>query len=71
MRRDQLAAWLGAFGTEFDWITPPVLNSQTRVAVEMCPASGELRVMGLEQPEASELPAPVTLSEVSAQALAL
>ena len=67
-RRDQLAVWPGAFGTEFDWVTPPVLNSQTRVAVEMCPANGVLRVMGYEQPEALELPAPVTLSEVSARA---
>ena len=68
-RRDQLAVWRGVFGTEFDWVTPPVLNSQTRVAVEMCPASGVLRVMGLEQPEVSELPRPVTLNEVSRQAL--
>ena len=64
-RRDQLAAWPGVFGTDFDWVTPPVLNSQTRIAVEMCPASGVLRVMGYEQPEASDLPRPVTLSEVS------
>jgi hypothetical protein len=42
-----------------------VLNSQTRIAVEMCPASGVLRVMGYEQPETSELPSPVTLSEAS------
>ena len=70
-RRDQLAAWPGAFGTGFDWVTPPVLNSQTRVAVEMCPASGAVRVTGFEQPEASELPEPVTFSEVSAQALPL
>lgn len=67
-RRDQLAAWPGVFGTEFGWVTPPVLNSQTRVAVEMCPASGVLRVMGLEQLEGSELPEPVTLGEVSPQA---
>jgi hypothetical protein len=66
MRRDQLAAWPGVFGTEFDWVAPPVLNSQTRVAVEMCPASGVLRVMGFEQSEASDLPEPVTLSEMSA-----
>jgi hypothetical protein len=63
-RRDQLAAWPGCFGTGFEWVTPPVLNSQTRMAVEMCPASGALRVMGFEQPEVFELPAPVTLSEV-------
>jgi len=39
--------------------------------VEMCPASGAVRVTGFEQPEASELPEPVTFSEVSAQALPL
>jgi hypothetical protein len=68
MRRDQLAAWPGIFGMEFDWVMPPVLNSQTRIAVEMCPANGVLRVKGYEQPEALELPAPVTLSEVPARA---
>jgi hypothetical protein len=34
----------------------------------MCPANGVLRVKGYEQSEALELPAPVTLSEVSARA---
>jgi hypothetical protein len=53
--------------TEFDWVTPPVLNSQTRIAVEMCPASGVLRVMGYEQSEALELPDPVALSQVLAR----
>ena len=67
-RRDQLAAWPGSFGAGFDWVTPPVLNSQTRIAVEMCPASGVLRVMGYEQPDPLELPEPVTLSELSARA---
>jgi hypothetical protein len=68
-RRDQLAVWPGIFGADFDWVTPPVLNSQTRVAVEMCPASGVLQVMGFEQPDASELPTPVTSCELPAQAL--
>jgi len=68
MRRDQLAVWPGIFGTEFDWVTPPVLNSQTRIAVEMCPANGVLRVKGYEQYKALGLPAPVTLSELSARA---
>jgi hypothetical protein len=68
-RRQQLAVWPGVFGTEFDWVTPPVLNSQTRIAVEMCPASGVLRVMGYEQPEALELPEPVALSQVLARDL--
>jgi hypothetical protein len=68
-RRQQLAVWPGVFGTEFDWVTPPVLNSQTRIAVEMCPASGVLRVMGYEQPEALELPEPVALGQVLAREL--
>src|SRR5262249_53298547 len=42
-RREQVAAWPGFFGAEFDWVTPPVLNSQTRLAVEMCPARGVLQ----------------------------
>jgi hypothetical protein len=68
-RRQQLAVWPGVFGTEFDWVTPPVLNSQTRIAVEMCPASGVLRVMGYEQSEALELPEPVALGQVLAREL--
>jgi hypothetical protein len=66
-RREQLAIWRGVFGTEFDWVTPPVLNSQSRIAVEMCPASGVLRVMGYEQPEDIELPKPVTFGQVVAR----
>jgi hypothetical protein len=48
-RKRHLAAWSGAFarGT-FDWVTPPVLNSFTRIAVEMCPAKGMLRAVGYE-----------------------
>jgi hypothetical protein len=68
MRRDQLAAWPGAFGTKFDWVIPPVLNSQTRVAVEMCPASGVLRVTGFEQPDVLQLPEPVTFGDISTRA---
>jgi hypothetical protein len=68
-RRQQLAVWAGAFGTEFDWVTPPVLNSQTRIAVEMCPANAVLRVMGYEQPAALELPEPVAFSQVFARDL--
>lgn len=32
----------------FDWLVPPVLNSETRVAVEACPATGTLKVRGVE-----------------------
>ena len=61
VRRDQLAGWAGAFVGTFEWVSPPVLNSQTRLAVEMSPATGVLRAIGYEQAERHELPEPVTL----------
>jgi hypothetical protein len=66
MRRDYLEAWSDAFVGEFGWVSPPVLNSQTRLAVEMCPASGVLRAVGYEQIEGQELPEPVTFCEMVA-----
>jgi hypothetical protein len=54
-----LATWEGLLGTEFGWVSPPVLNSQTRLAVEMCPAADTLRAIGFEQ-AGQELPVPVT-----------
>jgi hypothetical protein len=60
-RQVQLAAWPGQFASDnFDWVTPPVLNRLTRVAVEMCPAKGLLRAVGYETATGAELPAPVT-----------
>jgi hypothetical protein len=48
-RRDALADWSGSFATDsFAWVTAPVLNRFTRLAIEMCAASGTLRVMGYE-----------------------
>lgn len=32
----------------FAWLAPPVLNGLTRLAVEACPATGELRAIGFE-----------------------
>jgi len=61
-RRYHLEAWPGPFGGGFEWVSPPVLNSQTRLAVEMCPATSVLRAIGYEQAEGQELPEPVTLS---------
>ena len=62
-RRVLLAAWPGQFaGENFDWVTPPVLNQFTRVAVEMCPAKGVLRAVGYEKATGADLPAPVTLT---------
>src|SRR5438477_1296959 len=70
-RRDQLAAWPGQFARDnFAWVTPPVLNRLTRVAVEMCPAKGLLRAVGYENAPGAELPAPVTLVRELAAAMA-
>jgi hypothetical protein len=71
-RKQQLAAWSGEFarGT-FDWVTPPVLNPFTRIAVEMCPAKGVLRAIGYETLPDCELAQPVTqICELTAAALA-
>jgi len=60
-RRLALAAWAGKFERGgFDWVTAPVLNPFTRIAVEMCPAKGVLRALGYEKLPGAELPEPVT-----------
>ena len=61
-RRGALHGWAGRFDRNgFAWIAAPVLNRFTRLAVEMCPATGTLRVMGYELSPGSELPVPATL----------
>ena len=60
VRREQLEACGGSFDGTFDWVSPPVLNAQTRIAVEMCPARGVLRAIGYEQTDGQDLPQPVT-----------
>jgi hypothetical protein len=60
-RRMQLAGWPDRFAPGgFEWVRPPVLNPYTRVAAEMCPASGTLRARGYERSPAKELPEPAT-----------
>jgi hypothetical protein len=60
-RREALAGWPQSFArASFDWVTPPVLNPFTRLAVEMCAAEGTLRVVGYEQQAYGELPRQVT-----------
>jgi hypothetical protein len=59
-RRKHLEAWPRPFVGDFDWVSPPVFNSQTRLAVEICPATGVLRATGYERTEGQELPEPVT-----------
>jgi hypothetical protein len=60
-RREQIAAWPGQFAQgRFDWVTGLVLNTNTRIAVEMCPATGAMRAVGYEMVPGAELPQPVT-----------
>jgi hypothetical protein len=62
-RREHLAGWPGSFARgNFEWVEPPILNSQTRVAVEICPALGVLRAVGYEKVAGKEFPEPVTLT---------
>jgi hypothetical protein len=61
-RREQLKAWLDQLNGSFDWVTPPVLNAMTRLAVEMCPARGVLCAIGYEKSRDAELPQPATLT---------
>jgi hypothetical protein len=60
-RRAALADWSGLFArSPFAWVQPPVLNAMTRIAVEMCPAAGTLRVAGYEPEEGEDLPRQAT-----------
>jgi hypothetical protein len=60
-RREALWSWPQPFAqADFAWVTPPVLNPFTRVAVEMCAASGTLRAVGYEVESAGALPQMVT-----------
>jgi hypothetical protein len=57
-----MSGWGGSFAHDpFGWVRPPVLNYFTRLAVEMCPARGTLRVVGYELPPGGEVPEPVTM----------
>ncbi len=67
-RREALAGWDGMFGGDsFGWVTPPVLNRFTRLAVEMCAAEGLLRVVGYEwAPGAAEAQRATEVTSVAA-----
>jgi hypothetical protein len=67
-RRDTLNGWSGRFARQpLAWVAPPVLNAMTRIAVEMCPASGTLRVAGYELEDGAEFPQRATeLRELTA-----
>src|SRR5262249_7175219 len=56
-RREALSSWPQPFaGSDFAWVTPPVLNPFTRIAVEMCAANGTLRAVGYESAPGEALP---------------
>jgi hypothetical protein len=60
-RKQGITDWNGAFARDaFAWVTAPVLNPFTRVAVEMCPGEGVLRAVGFETLPGCELAQPVT-----------
>ncbi len=67
-RREALAGWDGMFGGDsFGWVTPPVLNRFTRLAVEMCATEGLLRVAGYEwAPGAAEAQRATEVTSVAA-----
>jgi hypothetical protein len=59
-RREALAGWDGRLcDGRLDWVTPPVLNPYTRLAVAMNPSQAILRVTGYEMGDA-DLPQPVS-----------
>jgi hypothetical protein len=60
-RREALSSWPQPFArSDFAWVTPPVLNPFTRIAVEMCAANGTLRAVGYESEPGSPLPRQAT-----------
>lgn len=71
-RSEAVAEWQGTFARgSFAWVMAPVLNRYTRLAVEMCPAEGALRVLGYEKPRDANLPVPATAPyELTAERIA-
>jgi len=69
-RRDALANWTGMLANDsFGWVTPPVLNRFTRLAIEMCAADGILRVAGYEPAPGSEARRATEVTAIAAQVL--
>jgi hypothetical protein len=48
LRRELMVGWLARRRRVFDWLEPPILNGDTRLAVEANAATGELLVVGFE-----------------------
>ncbi|RFB79728.1 hypothetical protein [Methylovirgula sp. 4M-Z18] len=59
-RHAAMQAALRASEQEFSWVKIPILNRNTRLAVEMSPASGTLLVLGYERATGGALPAAAT-----------
>ena len=60
-RSETMQSFSGSLMREpFGWLAAPVNNRFTRLAVEMCPARGVLRVMGLERMADDLTATPVT-----------
>ncbi len=60
-RQNSLSGFGGTFArNSFSWIVEPVLNPCTRMGVEMCPASGQMRVVGYDVVPGFALPQQVT-----------
>jgi hypothetical protein len=53
-RSADIEAFAGRATGHFDWVKPPILNSLTRLAVEMSPATGRLRAQTYESPDGDE-----------------
>ena len=64
-RCEQVSGWRDPLVGRFDWVTPPVLNPYTRLAVEMCPAQNVLHAMGFENVSGAEFPQPVAATQTA------
>jgi hypothetical protein len=71
-RSEAVDGWQGRFTrNSFAWVAAPVLNRYTRLAVEMCPTEGILRVVGYETHRGLDLPQPATAPyELTAERIA-
>jgi hypothetical protein len=71
-RRETIDSFEGSLARQpFGWLTAPVHNRYTRLAAELCPARGVVRVMGLDQAADDGLAQQVTqIRELEQPALA-
>ena len=71
-RRETIDSFEGSLAREpFGWLKAPVHNRYTRLAAELCPARGIVRVMGLDQaPDDGPAQQVTQICEVTPPALA-